>query len=215
VQYLSREHPPKRPVKRPALRPARSWNSPEFHCNRRDGSTAAMRTGSLGKKPRARTLGVRTLDFVNILLLTLSSMPHRLALWRGSRFPLRSNQLSGVRFAAGCWVQGVPSQSSGPPGPVCLRRFLAAVLRIVRARSGPSSPSVPPGPAPRKFFSGARSSLISSEDFPCLALRVDGTPRAQLRKLRQQPKNNGGRGELAGHHWSPYPPNFSARRTKP
>ena len=32
-------------------------------------------------------------------------------------FPLRFNQLVGVRFAAGCWVQGVPSQSSGPPEP--------------------------------------------------------------------------------------------------
>jgi len=37
----------------------------------------------------------------------------------------------GVRFAAGCWVQGAPSQSSGHPGPVCLRRFLVAVLRIL------------------------------------------------------------------------------------
>jgi hypothetical protein len=27
----------------------------------------------------------------------------------------RFNQLAGVRFAAGCWVHGMPSQSSGLP----------------------------------------------------------------------------------------------------
>ena len=59
------------------------------------------------------------------------------------------------------------------------------------------APLAPPflrGLRPGKVFSGAPSSLISSEDFPGLALRVDGPARAQLRKLRQQPKNNGGEG---------------------
>jgi hypothetical protein len=40
--------------------------------------------------------------------------PRAMAGSLGSRwFPLRFNQWMGVRFAAGCWVQGAPSQSSG------------------------------------------------------------------------------------------------------
>ena len=51
-----------------------------------------------------------------------------------------------LRFAPWPAVGPVPtSQSSAVPGPVCLRRFLAAVLRIVRVRSTPSSPSVNSG----------------------------------------------------------------------
>jgi hypothetical protein len=43
--------------------------------------------------------------------------------------------------AAGGWGPVRPSQSSGHPGPVCLRRFLSAVLRIIVPAPAPSSPS--------------------------------------------------------------------------
>jgi hypothetical protein len=51
---------------------------------------------------------------------------------RGSRgspwFPLRFNQLKGVRWRGRLLGPGAPSQSSGPPGPVCVYDVLAAVL---------------------------------------------------------------------------------------
>ena len=81
--------------------------------------------------------------------------------------------------AAGCWVQGASvAELRHPLAPVCLQRFLVAVLRILGVRSSPSSPSVPPGPAVQEFPSGAPSSLISCGNFPHLALRVDRPPSA-------------------------------------
>jgi len=56
-------------------------------------------------------------------------------------FRWRFNQETGVRCAAGSLVRGAPSQSSGPPEPDVSTTFFAAVLRIIRARSSPSSPS--------------------------------------------------------------------------
>jgi hypothetical protein len=79
-----------------------------------------------------------------------------------------------------------------------------------------SSPSVPPGPAARAIGSGAPASLISSR-----RLHVPGPSggqglrRAQLRKLRQQPKNNRGEGKLAGHLTAPRPPDSSAKGATP
>jgi hypothetical protein len=81
----------------------------------------------------------------------------------------------------------------------CLRRFLAAVLRIVRARSGPSSPCRSSrGLRPGKVFSGAPASLISSEDFPGLALtgRRDSTgtaPQASPAAKKQRGEREAGR----------------------
>jgi hypothetical protein len=103
--------------------------------------------------------------------------------------------------AAGCWVQGAPSQSSGPPGPVLVYDvfwLLSFGLYVpVPARL---APVVPPGAcAPEKSSPALLRRLFPPKIFRVLPSRVDGTPRAQLRKLRQQPKNNGGRGELAGH----------------
>jgi hypothetical protein len=57
-------------------------------------------------------------------------------------FPLRFNQLMGVRWRGRLFgSRGRRRRAPDPLNLVCLRRFLAAVLRIVRARSGPSSPS--------------------------------------------------------------------------
>jgi hypothetical protein len=106
--------------------------------------------------------------------------------WAGSRVGLTVDQGVKCRLAGLALVSAALQPVGGrplarpavgsrgrrrrAPDPLalpCLRRFLAAVLRIVRARSGPSSPCRSSrGLRPGKVFSGAPSSLISSEDFP-------------------------------------------------
>ncbi len=104
-------------------------------------------------------------------------------------------------------------RAPSPPGPVVYKRFLVAVLRILGVRSSPSSPSVPPGPAVQKFPSGAPASLISSGNFPHLALRVDSPPSAaEQASLPATKKQRGREGELAGHHELPHPPHFSDKK---
>ncbi|MDQ0636399.1 hypothetical protein QFZ40_004370 [Arthrobacter pascens] len=113
----------------------------------------------------------------------------------GERHARRTRTPSGVRFAAGCWVQCAPSQSSGHPGPACcLRRFLVAVLRILGVRSTPSSPS----------FVGACSVRISLRrscvadflrEFPPPCPRVDRAPSAaEQASLPATKKQRGERG---------------------
>jgi hypothetical protein len=114
---------------------------------------------------------------------------------RGSPwFPLRCNQLKGVRWRGRLWGPVPAPQGSAVPGPVLSATLFGCCPDGLYVPV--PAPLAPPasGPAPRKFFSGAPSSLISSEDFPGLALRVDGPARAQLRKLRQQSKQRGERG---------------------
>ena len=84
-----------------------------------------------------------------------------------------------------------------------LRRFLVAVLRIVRARSTGST--VLRTAAHRMPCVGA--SLISSHN-PSAACPpgCTGAVGHSYAMLRQQAKNNGGRGELAGHLSRPRPP---------
>jgi hypothetical protein len=96
----------------------------------------------------------------------------------------------GVRAsagAAGCWAWSRRRRT--PPCP-CL--YVHDVFWLLSFGSYVPAPArlAPPssGPAGPEFPSGARASLISSRNFPPFALRVDGPPRAQLRKLRQQPK---------------------------
>jgi len=96
--------------------------------------------------------------------------------------------------AAGCWVQGVPSQSSGPPGPGLSTTFgccpdglyVAAPARL----APPSS-----GPAVQEFPCGAPSSLISFGNFPPLALRVDRPPSATAPQASPAAKTTRGRGD--------------------
>ena len=85
------------------------------------------------------------------------------------------------------------------PGPVCLRRLLAAVLRILGVRSTPSSPSF-------VGACGAGSSLRRScvADFlrefpaPCPAGR-QGSVGRRASELASNQKTTGGEGKLAGH----------------
>ena len=117
----------------------------------------------------------------------------------GSRGNLTRSMLAGLAPEKGVRWRGRllgpvrPSQGSGHPGPVCLRRFLLLSFGLsCPLRPRPAPPSS--GPAGRTIGSGAPSSLISCADCTSLALRVDrACVGAQLRKLRQQPKNNGGR----------------------
>jgi hypothetical protein len=126
--------------------------------------------------------------------------------------------LAPVRASAGAaGGQGPvrPSQSSGHPGPGCLTAFFVCCPSDYRARSGPIQPLLRRGLRARTICSGAPSSLISSRRLhvPCPA-GGQGLRRAQLRKLRQQAKNNGGRGDAGRSPTAPRPPN-PQQRTKP
>ncbi len=115
---------------------------------------------------------------------------------RGSPwFPLRFNQLLGVRWRGRLLGPGRAVAELRTPWPWCVYDvFWLLSFGLYVPVPAPLAPPFLRGLRPGKVFSGAPSSLISSEDFPGLALRVDGPARAQLRKLRQQPKNNGGEG---------------------
>ena len=114
-------------------------------------------------------------------------------------FRWRFNQEKGVRCAAGSWVRGAPSQSSGPPEPDLSTTFFAAVLRIIRARSSPSSPSFLGACGPK--ISLRRSFVaISSGNFSILALRVDRPPSGTAPQASPAGKKQRGRGQLLDHH---------------
>lgn len=87
-------------------------------------------------------------------------------------FPLRSNQLSVVRWRGRLLGPVPPSQSSGCPGPVV---YVFDVFWLLSFGSYVPAPArlAPPflrGLRCRKCPSGAPSSLISSGNFPPLAL---------------------------------------------
>src|SRR4029453_3490238 len=96
---------------------------------------------------------------------------------------------SASRPAVGSWARR--RRAPDTLNLLCLRRFLAAVLRIVCVRSSPSSPSVPPGPAAREsslrrsylaYFLEGISRTLPSVDRPPSATAPQASPAAKKQR---------------------------------
>ena len=93
------------------------------------------------------------------------------------------------------WAGARRRRAPDPPNLMCLRRFLLLSFgSYVPAPARLAPPSS--GPASRKFSSGARSSLLSSGNFPALALRVDRLPSGTAAQASPAGKKQRGRGQL-------------------
>ena len=91
---------------------------------------------------------------------------------------------------------------------------LAAVLTDCKCPFQPVQPLQSRGLRPGNSCTQDPRQLGSSQDFSGLAARVDRLPSGKARKLRQQPKQQRGRGELATHREHPRPPHTSRTRRK-
>jgi hypothetical protein len=129
------------------------------------------------------------------------------ARWGSPWFPLRFNQFVGRPLARP--AVGFRAHRRRAPDPlhrVCLRRFWLLSFGLYVPVPAPLAPVVPPGAcAPESLL---RRSFVAYflRIFPgsCPAGRRACTCTAP--QASPAAKNNGGRGELAGHHWSPHPP---------
>ena len=118
-----------------------SWPAFAGGRRRRTANPAATRCTAGGRRRQARAGGV-----VGLSRAWGKGRLAGLALVSAALQPVDGRPLARPAVGSRACRRRAPD----PLALVCLRRFLAAVLRIVRARSGPSSPSVPPGPAARE-----------------------------------------------------------------
>jgi hypothetical protein len=114
--------------------------------------------------------------------------------------------------AAGCWGQGAPSQSSGPPGPVLSATFGCCPDGLyVPAPAGLAPPSS--GPAVREM--SLRRSFVADflREFPapCPTGRQASVGHSSASFASSQ--NNGGEGTLAGHLSRPTHQPFRQKRS--
>ncbi len=106
-----------------------------------------------------------------------------------------ADQEKGVRWRGRLWVQCRLRRAPPPLALFCLRRFGCCPVGLyVSAPAGLAPPSS--GPAAHEFPSGAPLSLISSENFPPLALTGRQASVGHSSASFASSQDNGGRGDV-------------------
>ena len=129
-------------------------------------------------------------------------------------FPLRFNQESGVRFAAGCWVQCCPSQSSGHPWTCLPTAFFGCCPTDCTCPLQPVQPLLRRGLRPGNFPAALVPRLFPPGIFLPLPWRVDRPPSGTAPQAPPAAKKQRGK-EGAGRVTPPSHPRPQQRINKP